>query len=105
LVRRTKWLDVGPLVVGFETACWHAVIIRVLMWRELGVLSNRHDVCTLRHNLGFSLQKARWVSDHRDAARRQAWLRDPWPAILRAATRRTGLSLGEDDASFAPRGS
>jgi hypothetical protein len=100
-------LDAGPLVVGFETACWHAVIIRVMLWREFGVLYNRHYVCTLLHNLGFSFQKARFVSDHLDEAKRQAWRRDKWPAILRAATRRKSmfLLLCEDEASFAQWGS
>jgi len=61
---------VGALVVGFETACWTSVIIRVLIWWEFGVLYNRHDVCTLLHNLGFSFQKARFVSDPLDEAKR-----------------------------------
>jgi transposase len=74
--RLTELLDAGPRVVGFETACWNSVIIRVLIWREFGVLYNRHYVCTLMHNLGFSFQKARFVSDHLDEAKRQAWLRD-----------------------------
>jgi transposase len=103
--RLTELLDAGPRVVGFETACWNSVIIRVLIWREFGVLYNRHYVCTLMHNLGFSFQKARFVSDHLDEAKRQAWLRDKWPAILRAAKRRKGMILFEDEASFAQWGS
>jgi transposase len=55
--------------------------------------------------LGFSFQKARFVSDHLDAARRQQWLQQEWPMILRAATRRKGLILFEDEASFAQWGS
>jgi hypothetical protein len=102
--RLTDLLDAGPRVVGFETACWTSVIIRVLIWREFGVLYNRHDVCTLLHNLGFSFQKARFVSDHLDEAKPQAWLRDKWPAILRAAKRRQGMMLFEDEVSFAPWG-
>jgi transposase len=103
--RLVALIEAGPLVVGFETACWNAVLLRVLIWREFGVLYNRQYVCTLLHNLGFSFQKARCVSDHLDAARRQAWLRDEWPHILRAATRRKGLILFEDEASFAQWGS
>ena len=61
-------LEAGPQVVGCETACWTSVLIRVLIWREFGVLYNRQYVCTLLHNLGFSFQKARFVSDHLDAA-------------------------------------
>jgi len=103
--RLVELIEAGPLVVGFETACWNSVLLRVLIWREFGVLYNRHYVCMLLHNLGFSFQKARFVSDHLDAAKRLAWLEDEWPAIVRAATRGKGLILFEDEASFAQWGS
>jgi transposase len=103
--RLVELIEAGPLVVGCETACWTSVLIRVLIWREFGVLYNCQYVCTLLHNLGFSFQKARFVSDHLDAARRQAWLQEEWPMILRAAKRRKGLLLFEDEASFAQWGS
>jgi transposase len=103
--RLVELLEAGPLVVGCETACWDAGLIRVLIWREFGVLYNRQYVCTLLHNLGFSFQKARFVSDHLNAATRLAWLEQKWPTIVRAATRRKGLILFEDEASFAQWGS
>src|SRR5262247_283439 len=103
--RLVELIDAGPLVVGCETACWTSVLIRVLIWREFGVLYNCPYVCTLLHNLGFSVQKARFVSDHLDAARRQHWLQQEWPRILRAAQRHKGLILFEDEASFAQWGS
>ena len=103
--RLVELIDAGPLVVGCETACWTSVLIRVLIWREFGVLYNCQYVCTLLHNLGFSFQKARFVSDHLDAARRQHWLQQEWPRILRAAQRHKGLILFEDEASFAQWGS
>jgi len=103
--RLIELIEAGPFVVGCETACWNAVLIRVLIWREFGVLYNRQYVCTLLHNLGFSFQKARFVSDHLDAAKRLAWLEEKWPAICRAAKRRKGLILFEDEASFAQWGS
>jgi transposase len=98
-------IEAGPLVVGCETACWNGVLIRVLIWREFGVLYNRQYVCTLLHNLGFSFQKARFVSDHLDTAKRLAWLTEKWPTILQAAKRCHGLLLFEDEASFAQWGS
>ena len=49
--RLVELIDAGPLVVGLETACWNAVLLRVLIWREFGVLYNRQYVGTLRHNL------------------------------------------------------
>jgi transposase len=103
--RLVELIAAGPQVVGFETACWSSVLIRVLIWREFGVLYNRHYVCTLLHNLGFSFQKARFVSDHLDEARRQVWLTDTWPSILQAAKHRKALILFEDEVSFAQWGS
>src|SRR5229473_2935552 len=103
--RLVELIEAGPLVVGFETACWNSVLIRVLIWREFGVLYNRHYVCTLLHNVGFSFHKARFVSDHLDAAKRLAWLEEKWPTIFRAAKHRKGLILFEDEASFAQWGS
>jgi transposase len=103
--RLVELLEAGPLVVGCETACWDAVLIRVLIWREFGVLYNRQYVCTLRHNLGVSFQKAGFVSDHLDTVKRLVWLEQKWPTILRAAKRRRGLILFEDEASFAQWGS
>jgi len=103
--RLVELIEAGPLVVGCETACWTAVLLRVLIWREFGVLYNRQYVCTLLHNLGFSFQKARFVSDHLDAAQRLAWLQDKWPVLCRAAQRCKGLILFEDEASFAQWGS
>jgi len=103
--RLGELLEAGPLGVGCETAGWDAGIIRVLIWREFGVLYNRQSVCTLLHHLGVSFHKARLVSDHRNAATRLAWLEQKWPTIVRAATRRKGLILFEAEASFAPWGS
>jgi transposase len=103
--RLVELIEAGPLVVGGETACWTSVRIRVLIWREFGVLSHRHYVCTMLHHLGFSFHKARLVSDHLDAAQRLAWREEKWPAIFRAAKRCKGLSRCEDEASLAPWGS
>jgi hypothetical protein len=79
--------------------------MRVRIWREFGGLDNGQYVCTLLHNVGLSLPKARLVSDHLDPARRPTWLQEDWPMILRAATRRKGLILCEDEASCAQWGS
>jgi transposase len=88
--RLVELIEAGPLVVGCETACWTSGLIRVLLWRECGVLYNCQYVCTWLHNVGFSFHKARVVSDQLDAAKRLAWLQDTWPAIVRAAKRCKG---------------
>jgi transposase len=103
--RLVELREAGPLVVGCETAWWTSVRIRVLIWRAFGVLYNCQDGCPLLHHLGFSLHKARLVSDHRDTATRLAWLGEQWPAMCRAAQGGHGLILGEDEASCAQWGS
>jgi transposase len=103
--RLVELREAGPQVVGCETACWTSVLIRVLIWRECGGLYNCQSVCTVLRNCGLSVQKARLVSDHLDAARRHAGLQEEWPLILRAAKRRQGLILCEEEASCAQWGS
>jgi transposase len=103
--RLVELIEAGPLVVGCETACWDAVRIRVLIWREFGGLSNRQSVCILLHNLGVSFHKARGVSEPLSAATRLAWLEQKWPTIVRAAPRRPGRIRFEDEARLAPWGS
>jgi transposase len=103
--RLVALLEAGPQVVGCETAWWTSVLLRVLIWRAFSVLSHCQSVCPLRHNLGLAFPKAPGVSDHLDAAQRLAWLEEKWPAIVRAAQRRGGLILCEDEASLAQGGS
>jgi hypothetical protein len=55
--------------------------------------------------LGYSYQKARFVSDHLGEARRQQWLTLTWPAIVQQARVRQALLLFGDEASFAMWGS
>ena len=56
-------------------------------------------------SLGFSYQKARFVSDHPDDERRRVWIAPEWPAILRTARHRGALLLFGDEASVAQWGS
>ena len=39
--RLVELIEAGPQVVGLESVCWNSVCIRVLIWRESGVLYNR----------------------------------------------------------------
>jgi transposase len=110
LTPRQKWrlktmLQAGPEHAGFSTGCWNSALVQTLIEREFGVCYSVHYVCELLRNLGFSYQKARFVSDHLDEERRQHWLQHAWPAILRTARRRKALLLFGDEASFAQWGS
>lgn len=103
--RLCELIDAGPQAAGFASACWTTLLIQELIRREFGVLYNRFYVAELLHNLGYSYQKAEFVSDHLDEARRKAWLEQAWPTILWEAKRRGALILFEDEASFAQWGS
>jgi transposase len=98
-------IDAGPQAAGFGPACWNSILIRLLIEREFGVLYNRHYVCELLRNLGYSFQKARFVSDHLDEARRVAWMQVEWPQLLQAAQRQGAKILFGDEASFPQWGS
>jgi transposase len=95
----------GPLAAGYPTGCWSGLLLQDLIYRAFGQLYNAHYVCTLLRNLGFSFQKARFVSDHLDEARRRMWLQEEWPALVRQARQRGALLLFGDEASFAQWGS
>jgi transposase len=62
--RLTELIKAGPLEAGYATGCWTSLLIQQLVLGEFGVLYNRHYVCELLHNLGFSFQKNKFVSDH-----------------------------------------
>jgi hypothetical protein len=59
----------------------------------------------LLHNLGFSSQQARLVSDHLHEAKRLEWRRCQWPRIVRHARPRQALWLFGEEARLAPGGS
>ena len=95
----------GPEAAGYATGCWNSAIVQDLIEREFAVLYSVQYVAELLHNLGFSYQKARFVSDHLDEGRREHWRTVAWPAILREARRQGALLLFGDEASFAQWGS
>jgi transposase len=98
-------IGAGPEAAGYDTGCWNSALIQDLIWREFRRLYNVQYLSELLGNLGFSYQKARFVSDHLDEARRQHWLQVEWPTILQTARRRKALLLFGDEASFAQWGS
>ena len=98
-------IEGGPEAAGFPTGCWHALLIQQVIQREFGVSYNVHYLATLLRGLGFSFQKARFVSDHLDEVARAAWLAYTFPAWRAQAEAAGGLLLFGDEASFAQWGS
>ena len=103
--RLAALIEAGPEAAGFPTGCWHALLIQQVVQREFGVTYNVQYLATVLHSLGFSFQKARFVSDHLDAVARAAWLAYTFPAWRAQAEAAGGLLLFGDEASFAQWGS
>jgi transposase len=103
--RLREVVTAGPEAAGYQTGCWSSALLQDLIHREFGQLYNVHYLSELLRNLGFSYQKARFVSDHLNEQKRQEWLRETWPALVEVARRRGALLLFGDEASFAQWGS
>jgi transposase len=99
------WLKAGPEKCGYPTGCWTSVLIQDLIYQKFHVMYNRFYVCELLHNLGFSRQKACFVSDHLDEEARQQWMKDKFPEILAQARKIGAPIFFGDEASFALWGS
>lgn len=95
----------GPEAAGYASGCWTAVLVQDLILRHFNVAYHPHYICNLLAQLGFSFQKARFVSDHLDEAARHRWLTHTWPEILALARQTQALILFGDEASFAQWGS
>ena len=98
-------ITAGPQAAGFPTGCWHALLIQQVIRREFKVSYNVHYLADLLHGLGFSFQKARFVSDHLDEVARATWMTTTWPVWRAQAEAAGGLLLFGDEASFAQWGS
>lgn len=103
--RLCELVAAGPLAAGYPSGCWSTLFLQDLIQREFGRLYNHHYLATLLRNLGFSYQKARFVSDHLDEEARRRWRQETWPTILAEARRRGALLLFGDEATFAQWGS
>jgi transposase len=101
----SDWIKAGPEACGYATGCWSSLLIQDLIYQKFHVLYSRFYVCELLHNLGFSHQKARFVSDHLDEEARKRWMKEEWPQILNQAKQMGAPLFFGDEASFALWGS
>jgi transposase len=98
-------ITAGPEAAGYTSGCWTANLLQDLILRRFKVAYHPHYVCALLQQLGFSFQKARFVSDHLDEEARRQWREETWPQIQRLAQDKQALILFGDEASFAQWGS
>jgi transposase len=102
--RLGQLLDAGPQANGFTAAIWTASLIVELIEHEFGQKFKPGYIPQLLAKLGFSYQKARFISDHLDEERRAEWLTVTWPEIVKQAQSTGALLLFGDEASFAQWG-
>lgn len=100
-----EWIKASPQEAGYTSGCWNTPMIQDLIQRHFGVAYHPHYLAMLLKNMGFSYQKARFVSDHLNETKRLEWRHTRWPKILRQAKQRKALLLFGDEASFAQWGS
>jgi transposase len=96
----TRLLEAGPSAAGYSAGGWRSPLVQQLIQDRFGVLYNVFYLAQLLKDLGFSWQKAKFVSDHLDEAKRRHWQQHIWPAILDKARRQGALLLFGDEASF-----
>lgn len=95
----------GPQKAGFPGACWRSPMIQWLIYERFGVKYSANYISQLLKNMGFSYQKAKFVSDHKDPEKRKEWLEKKWPEILKLAEKKKAYILFGDEASFPQWGS
>ena len=102
-----KLIDEGPEAAGYDCGCWTTGLIQDLILTRFGVEYCPHYVAELLKNMGYSYQKARFVSQHIEnvAPEQEKWMNETWPEIMRLSKERDTMVLFGDEASFAQWGS
>jgi len=102
-------IDAGPEKAGYDCGCWDTPLIQDLIQNRFGVEYTPHYIAQLLKTMGFSYQRARFVSDHIDdgnvAQARQEWMNKTWPKLLSLAKEKKAMLLFGDECSFAQWGS
>ena len=75
-------IEAGPAEAGLVGNCWRSPMIQHLIHERFGVLYAVNYISQLLKNMGFSYQKARFVSDHLNPESREEWMQQTWPEIL-----------------------
>lgn len=93
-------LTKGPSAAGFTGACWRSPMIQHMIHEKFGVSYSVQYIAQLLKNMGYSYQKAAFVSDHKDPEKRAEWLANKWPQIINLAREKNAAILFGDEASF-----
>ena len=102
-----QWIDDGPEKCGYDYGRWNTALIADLIENRFQKRYNPHYIAELLKSLGYSYQKARFVSEHLDDVKEQqeTWMTKRWPDLLKLAKEKKAMLLFGDEASFAQWGS
>lgn len=102
-----KLIDEGPLEAGYDCGCWDSSLLQDLILSQFGVEYTPQYIAQLLKNLGYSYQRAKFVSDHLEDVKpkQEKWMKEEWPEIMRLAKEKQAMVLFGDEASFAQWGS
>ena len=99
----------GPEANGFHCGIWNTAMIAEVIRLKFGVKYNLNYLSSLLKKLGFSYQKACFVTDRQDEEKyqleREKWLSETLPAIMKKAKEENSVVLFGDEVSFAMWGS
>ena len=100
-------IDAGPEAAGYDCGCWSTVLIQDWIFNRFGVEYEPRYIAELLDQMGFSYQRACFVSDHLEdvALEQEEWMNKTWPEILALAEAKGAMILFGDEASFAQWGS
>ncbi len=95
----------GPQASGYSSACWRSPMVAELIAQRFGVIYHPYYIPQLLRSLGLSWQKATFDAAGKDEAKREAWLKERWTAIVEKAKGLNAHILFGDEASFPQWGS
>lgn len=90
----------GPQASGFPGGCWRTPMIQFLIQSKFNVSYSVKYLSELLKNMGFSYQKATFISAKQDKQARKEWLQKKWPEILQLAKQKNTHILFGDESSF-----
>ena len=104
-----KLIKLGPEANGFHCGVWNSAMIGEIIWLKFEVRYNLNYLSCLLKKLGFSYQKAHFISDRQGEEKhelaRKNWLEITLPAIIKKAKTENSVVLFGDEVSFAMWGS
>lgn len=108
-IKLRKMIEEGPEKQGFHSGGWNTAMINQLIFLHFQVRYNERYLPRLLKKIGLSYQKAKFISSRLDEKsyheKREEWLNNTLPAVLKKAKEKEAIVLFGDEVSFAMWGS